>query len=409
MIKRSILFISLMILLSLITIPFVSCAKKDIQINDDKDMSTSHTHTYENWKIVIPAACDKDGQEKAECPCGQTSTRVIKATGHSWNGFFTVDKEPTYSSEGEKSEHCKNCTETRNKQFIPKLEQSEYITYTVTLKRPNGVLYPREFTAEFYGTDGQLKYEKQPFRWGEPISENLLAGSYEIKIKNLIDGWQLPQEKFVVTPENPNLEIIVTASLQTGPVPSGTVYDTASVIHNLEFYDFRKNNKITIQELLQKHKLILLTFYKTSCPYSQKQMPQLLEAYKNYSNDVAVILIEAAYSSYQAIEYFISDYNLPDNFYYISDSNMHEGNLYFSQLFKVKNYPTNIYIDCDGVEVCYIVGLQAAYSIKNFFKEFIYTQSKNNTLYGNDLNNADAYKNMLLRYIYKNENYDIAQ
>ena len=78
-------------------------------------------HKYGNWSTTKAATCTEKGQQKRVCANDATHVEYkdISATGHSWNKDYTVDKEATLTTDGEKSIHCKNCTATKNTTVIP--------------------------------------------------------------------------------------------------------------------------------------------------------------------------------------------------------------------------------------------------------------------------------------------------
>ena len=39
-------------------------------------------HTFGEWTVTTPATCTADGVETRTCACGETETRAIPATGH---------------------------------------------------------------------------------------------------------------------------------------------------------------------------------------------------------------------------------------------------------------------------------------------------------------------------------------
>ena len=39
-------------------------------------------HTFGDWTVTTPATCTADGVETRSCACGETETRAIPATGH---------------------------------------------------------------------------------------------------------------------------------------------------------------------------------------------------------------------------------------------------------------------------------------------------------------------------------------
>ena len=54
-----------------------------IRISNRADIiCTAHTHQFGEWVVTTPATCTGDGVETRTCPCGETETRVLPATGH---------------------------------------------------------------------------------------------------------------------------------------------------------------------------------------------------------------------------------------------------------------------------------------------------------------------------------------
>lgn len=84
-------------------------------------------HEHRLRTKTIPATCTADGEEYNVCEiCGNTigTVKVLKATGHSWQDDFTVDKEATCTEAGNKSVHCNNCSATRYSTEIAKKEHT---------------------------------------------------------------------------------------------------------------------------------------------------------------------------------------------------------------------------------------------------------------------------------------------
>lgn len=82
-------------------------------------------HEHRLRTKTTPATCTADGEEYNVCEiCGNTigTVKVLKATGHSWQDDFTVDKEATCTETGVKSVHCNNCSATRYSTDIAKKE-----------------------------------------------------------------------------------------------------------------------------------------------------------------------------------------------------------------------------------------------------------------------------------------------
>lgn len=84
-------------------------------------------HEHRLRTKTTPATCTADGEEYNVCEiCGNTigTVKVLKATGHSWQDDFTVDKEATCTETGVKSVHCNNCSATRYSTDIAKKEHT---------------------------------------------------------------------------------------------------------------------------------------------------------------------------------------------------------------------------------------------------------------------------------------------
>lgn len=67
-----------------------------------------HEHQFGEWTVTVKATCTTDGMETRTCACGETETRVIKATGHSF-GEWIVTKKATETAAGTKERVCSVC------------------------------------------------------------------------------------------------------------------------------------------------------------------------------------------------------------------------------------------------------------------------------------------------------------
>ncbi len=76
---------------------------------------TAHTHKY-NSNVTTAATCNKDGVQTYTCSCGDTYTKKVAATGHSWKEWKTIE-EPTVSKNGKAQRECANCSETESKKL----------------------------------------------------------------------------------------------------------------------------------------------------------------------------------------------------------------------------------------------------------------------------------------------------
>ena len=83
-------------------------------------------HAWSDWIITKEATCTEAGSREKVCTnCGEKVTEEIPAPGHQWNESYTVDKDPTYTEEGEESIHCSVCGEIQegSKRAVAKLRK----------------------------------------------------------------------------------------------------------------------------------------------------------------------------------------------------------------------------------------------------------------------------------------------
>lgn len=71
-----------------------------------------HTHAFGEWMVTTEATCTEPGIQTRECDCGKTERAEIPATGHRWDDG-KVTKEPTETSDGERTFTCTVCKMTK--------------------------------------------------------------------------------------------------------------------------------------------------------------------------------------------------------------------------------------------------------------------------------------------------------
>lgn len=114
------------------------------------------SHDFANWTIAVKETSTNPGKKVRECQlCGETETAPV-GKKHTWRTTYTIDKKPTYISNGSKSIHCTRCSLRMDKTSIPKLEKTrldsgpefvkvvlstkEYV-YNGKVKKPSVKLY----------------------------------------------------------------------------------------------------------------------------------------------------------------------------------------------------------------------------------------------------------------------------
>ena len=108
-----------------------TCARCGHSYTDDHTAALDHNYTSE----TVKATCTQNGYTIHTCSrCGNAyTTDSISATGHSWSDW-TVTRNATVSSEGEKRSECTRCGETKT-EAIEKLkdDSSTYVSEVVRL------------------------------------------------------------------------------------------------------------------------------------------------------------------------------------------------------------------------------------------------------------------------------------
>lgn len=76
---------------------------------------------------AVAATCTTEGKTEGShcsvCNAVITEQKTVPALDHDWDKEYTIDRPATKDEEGEKSIHCKRCTERINIEALPKIEE----------------------------------------------------------------------------------------------------------------------------------------------------------------------------------------------------------------------------------------------------------------------------------------------
>ena len=67
-----------------------------------------HTHIFGEWEITRNSSCNKEGEKKRFCVCGESQTELISMTEHIY-GDWLIIQQPTYTLVGQKCATCTSC------------------------------------------------------------------------------------------------------------------------------------------------------------------------------------------------------------------------------------------------------------------------------------------------------------
>ncbi|NSD82744.1 hypothetical protein HFN12_08050 [Faecalicatena fissicatena] len=85
------------------------CADCGVKISSGKTIAKTKNHNWDGGVITTEPTCTERGEKTFTCTiCGNTNTKKVNATGHSY-GAYKVVKEPTNKRKGLKSKTCSVC------------------------------------------------------------------------------------------------------------------------------------------------------------------------------------------------------------------------------------------------------------------------------------------------------------
>ena len=123
----------------------------------------AHTHKYTE-KITKTATCEAKGVKTYTCSCGDSYTKDIKATGHSF-GEYKYNNDATQSKDGTKTRTCSACGKKETKTA----EGTKLPTDPYSLKAVNS-LNDIKSVGTMTDADSSIYYT---------VLENIKAGKYE--------------------------------------------------------------------------------------------------------------------------------------------------------------------------------------------------------------------------------------
>ena len=103
------------------TAPCDRCGKINAEVPDE---GSALGHNFdESTKVIDPApTCTTSGIETGKCTrCGDTTTNILPALGHDFEGNEVVTHEPTCSEQGYEEAYCNRCHQYMKDNFTPAL------------------------------------------------------------------------------------------------------------------------------------------------------------------------------------------------------------------------------------------------------------------------------------------------
>lgn len=193
------------------------------------------------------------------------------------------------------------------------------------------------------------------------VSFSINDSNYSVDLPNLPDGYIVDKDLKLIKGTY-NYDFVLSSEVIKKEVPNGTTYKLADVMYDFTV-ETSDGTDFTLSEQLKTHDAVLINFWYTTCAWCIEEFPEIEEAYKNYSDDIAIIALSDRDNN-ALIDDF--KYEMDLSFPMASDT---EG---LTSMFGVTGWPTSIMIDRYGI-VAY--GVEGAFSsseeIEEFFELFI--------------------------------------
>ena len=184
------------------------------------------------------------------------------------------------------------------------------------------------------------------------------GGSYYISLSGTPKGYAL--EKYYSF-SGTSAAITLTSSLVQGENLGDVQLGLGDVM-----YDFTvttpNGTDITLSEMLQEKKMVLLNFWYTSCSWCVTEFPFMEKAYQMYQEDVGIIAMDPLGESNEAIAAFPASQGLELTFPLTACPTT------WANTFSISGYPTSVVVDRYGVIVLIEAG--AITSLRPFTSMF---------------------------------------
>ena len=216
----------------------------------------------------------------------------------------------------------------------------EVATYTVTVKSAGGL--PLEKVAVSVYADNSLtdlKGYDETDENGKATIELEKGINYAISLSGCPKGYKV-EDSYSFSGTETEL------SLTSEVIKDGNLADTTLAVGDI-MYDFTVTTpdgaKVTLSELLQEKKMVLLNFWYTSCSWCVTEFPYMEEAYQMYKDDVAIVAVDPLGETDDAIKAFPTNYNLNLTFPLAACPST------WANTFAINGYPTSVIIDRYGM------------------------------------------------------------
>lgn len=314
-------------------------------------------HSYGEAVVETPADCVTDGVSYMTCTrCGEPSDPiVVPKLGH--NFVYQVVTPATFESTGVEEGKCSRCEET-DERVIPMLDKNTPIEYTFRVTRTNGTaLTATGMEITVYKTDGTVAATGKPT--AGTFRAKLLPQTYTVKVSGAPLGYSPAPDGYTVSAGDPNCAIVLTGSPIQGTPPENTRYRVNSLM-----YDFTltalDGSKITLSEVLQTKKGVILNFWATWCTWCIREFPDMQKLWEEYSDDVLLVAIDCDSNENEkmAADFLATFKDASGKSVELTFPAAYNTSLGLFDMFGFSGYPSSVLIDREGVVTRVLGGYQ---------------------------------------------------
>lgn len=242
-------------------------------------------------------------------------------------------------------------------------QSGEKVTYSLSVKTEAGKPVSRAIvrvylngeykTMDISNSSGEISFSLAPAEYTLVVDETSLAPGYT------------PLQSYTTTAAGGNIDVIIDIGVIDGVPPADEIYAVGDLIYDFTLREVESNQSVTLSEVLAQKDMVLLNFCYEECAPCRSEFPYIIEAYNEYSDDVAIISIDPIDGPETALG-FKKEMGIP--FYFCTDP----GGGAVTNYFNFGGYPNNVIIDRYGV-ICMIDGSAAddAQTVRGWFESYI--------------------------------------
>ena len=200
---------------------------------------------------------------------------------------------------------------------------------------------------------------------------NLAPDEYTLEFQNLPVGYATQNASYVTDEYGNGIKVYLVPAdgIIKEEAPEDTRYSEGNVMYDFTYTDLFSGEEKTLSEIFENPsiKMVMINFFFTTCSPCAREFPEMVTAYKDFKDSVAIIAIDPLDPADEVLSYARS-MGLTFDVSIDTTSKL-------QPKFNVSNYPTNVIIDRYGI-ICMIE--EGGITDPEIFKEWFRTYTSDN-------------------------------